>query len=327
MGSVRKRGKRWNAQVRVAGWNSFTKTFSSKSDALDWITQLEEKLRSHLKPDAPVCNNMRLGDLLLRYCLEVSPSHKGHIPEKYRLEKIAASWIGDLDIRYLNKQQFIKYRDDRLINVKGGTVVAELRLIKRVIQIAIRQWGIGIPYNPLNDLQFPKGSTSRNRRLLPGELEKLLIHASSQKNPLIAPIIEFAIETAMRRSEILNLQWRDIDLQSGFAFLYNTKNRDDRRVPLTKYCRTVLQRLPNSNPFVFPISATCIHLAWNRAKKKSDITDLRFHDLRHEGISRFFEMGLSVPEVALISGHKDVRQLFRYTHLNPENIYKKYPAF
>lgn len=327
MGSVRKRGKRWNAQVRVAGWNSFTKTFSCKSDALDWIALLEEKLRSHLKPDAPVSNKMKLGELLLRYCLEVSPSHKGHVPEKYRLEKIAASWIGDLDIRYLNKQQFIEYRDERLTNVRGGTVVAELRLIKRVIQIAIRQWGIGIPYNPLNDLQFPKGSTSRSRRLLPGELEKLLMHASNQKNPFIAPIIEFAIETAMRRSEILNLKWRNIDLELGFAFLFDTKNGDDRRVPLTKYCRTILNRLPRTNPYVFPISATCVHLAWNRAKKKSNITDLRFHDLRHEGISRFFEMGLSVPEVALISGHKDVRQLFRYTHLNPENIYKKYPAF
>jgi integrase len=57
------------------------------------------------------------------------------------------------------------------------------------------------------------------------------------------------------------------------------------------------------------------------------ITDLRFHDLRHEAVSRFFEMGMSVPEVALISGHKDMRQLFRYTHLNPENVFKKYAAF
>jgi len=71
----------------------------------------------------------------------------------------------------------------------------------------------------------------------------------------------------------------------------------------------------------------CLRLAWNRARNKAGITDLRFHDLRHEAVSRFFEMGMSVPEVALISGHKDVRQLFRYTHLNPENVFKKYEAF
>ena len=85
--------------------------------------------------------------------------------------------------------------------------------------------------------------------------------------------------------------------------------------------------LPKTNEQVFPISATCLRLAWNRARNKAGITDLRFHDLRHEAVSRFFEMGMSVPEVALISGHKDVRQLFRYTHLNPENVFKKYEAF
>jgi integrase len=78
---------------------------------------------------------------------------------------------------------------------------------------------------------------------------------------------------------------------------------------------------------VFPISATCLRLAWNRARNKAGITDLRFHDLRHEAVSRFFEMGMSVPEVALIYGHKDVRQLFRYTHLNSNNVFKKYEAF
>ena len=80
---------------------------------------------------------------------------------------------------------------------------------------------------------------------------------------------------------------------------------------------------PISEDTVFPISTNALRLAWERAKKRAGITGLRFHDLRHEAISRFFEMGLSVPEVALISGHKDVRMLFRYTHLKPENIAKK----
>ena len=78
---------------------------------------------------------------------------------------------------------------------------------------------------------------------------------------------------------------------------------------------------------MFPVSANCLRLAWERAKKKAEIKDLRFHDLRHEAVSQFFEMGMSVSEVALISGHKDVRQLFRYTHLNPKNAFKNYPAF
>ena len=82
----------------------------------------------------------------------------------------------------------------------------------------------------------------------------------------------------------------------------------------------------DSSKFVFPISANCLRLAWERCRDKSHIKGLRFHDLRHEAVSRFFEMGLSVPEVALISGHKDVRQLFRYTHLKPENLIAKYSS-
>ena len=111
--------------------------------------------------------------------------------------------------------------------------------------------------------------------------------SSFQRNIYIAPIIEFAIETGMRRSEILKLRWCDVDLENGFASLYDTKNGEDRRVPLTRRCIEVLQTVPRTHEQVFPVSATCLRLAWNRARNKAGITDLRFHDLRHEAASRF----------------------------------------
>ena len=246
MGSVRKRGKTWNAQVRISGWRSFTKSFKSKSDALCWIKALESNLKS---ADIPKVNigNITLKDLLQRYATE--------------------------------------------------------------------------------QLQLPPTHKSRKRRLVGNEKERLLSAACSQKNIYIAFIIEFAIETGMRRSEILKLRWFDIDFTNGFAFLFDTKNGEDRRVPLTKRCVRLLQKVPQVHEKVFPITANCLRPAWGRARAKADIKDLRFHDLRHEAISRFFEMGMTVPEVALISGHKDVRQLLRYTHLNPTNVFRKYKEF
>ena len=327
MGCVRKRGKSWNAQVRIAGWRSFTKSFKSKSDAKLWIDELERKLHSAPIPDIPIDRKIALGELLIKYADEVSPSHTGCVAETCRLKSIARRWIGELDIRYLTKQHFIQYRDDRITVVTGSSVGSELALMKRVLDTAVKKWGYGIPYNPIKDIEFPKGSTARTRRLVGDEKERLLIAASSQRNIYIASIIEFAIETGMRRSEILKLRWCDVDLENGFATLYDTKNGEDRRVPLTRKCIEVLQTVSQTDERVFPISATCLRLAWNRARKKAGITDLRFHDLRHEAVSQFFEMGMSVPEVALISGHKDVRQLFRYTHLNPENVFRKYEAF
>ena len=327
MGCVRKRGKSWNAQVRIAGWRSFTKSFKSKADAKLWIDALERKLHSAPIPDIPIDRKITLGELLIKYADKVSPSHKGCVAETCRLKSIARRWIGELDIRYLTKQHFIQYRDDRITVVTGSSVGSELALMKRVLDTAVKKWGYGIPYNPIRDIEFPKGSTARTRRLVGDEKERLLTAASLQRNIYIASIIEFAIETGMRRSEILKLRWCDVDLENGFASLYDTKNGEDRRVPLTRRCIEVLKTVPQTHEQVFPVSATCLRLAWNRARNKAGITDLRFHDLRHEAVSRFFEMGMSVPEVALISGHKDVRQLFRYTHLNPENVFKKYKAF
>jgi integrase len=80
----------------------------------------------------------------------------------------------------------------------------------------------------------------------------------------------------------------------------------------------------NDTLLPFPLTANALRLAWDRLKRKGNINGLHFHDLRHEAISRFFEKGLSIPEVALISGHKDVRQLFRYTHLKAEDVVKKF---
>ena len=73
----------------------------------------------------------------------------------------------------------------------------------------------------------------------------------------------------------------------------------------------------------FPINANAFRLAWDRLRNRAGLVDFRFHDLRHEALSRFFEMGLSIPEVALISGHKDVKMLMRYTHLRAKDLARK----
>ena len=161
MGCVRKRGKSWTAQVRISGWRNFTKSFSKKSDAVVWIRELEHKLRAAPMPEVCIDKKITLRELLLKYAEEISPTHKGVIAETYRLKSIARRWIGALDIRYLTKQHFIQYRDDRLKIVKGGSVGSELALMKRVLDTAVRKWGYGIPYNPIKDIEFPKGSSPR----------------------------------------------------------------------------------------------------------------------------------------------------------------------
>jgi integrase len=136
----------------------------------------------------------------------------------------------------------------------------------------------------------------------------------------------------MRRGEILGLQWRDIDHESRTARLHLTKNGDGRDVPLGPTAVGILtmrwegvasEGTPSPTSLVFPISANAVRLAWSRLLKRSGVDDLRFHDLRHEAVSRFFELGLTLPEVGLISGHRDARMLLRYTHLKPRAVAEK----
>ncbi len=127
----------------------------------------------------------------------------------------------------------------------------------------------------------------------------------------------------MRRGEIVSAQWADVDLENRTLHIPITKNGHARTIPLTPAAVIILNTLPRQSECIFPMSGNAVRLAWERLKRREGITDLRFHDLRHEAVSRFFEMGLTVPEVALISGHRDARMLFRYTHLRAEDVGKK----
>jgi len=124
----------------------------------------------------------------------------------------------------------------------------------------------------------------------------------------------------MRRSELLGLTWDDIDIKSKTAYLPDTKNGSSRTVPLSSKALAVIRNLDKTQLRLFPVSDNAIRLSWDKLKKRAKLKDLRFHDLRHEAISRFFEKGLSIAEVALISGHKDPRMLMRYTHLKAEDV-------
>ena len=124
----------------------------------------------------------------------------------------------------------------------------------------------------------------------------------------------------MRRSEMLSLTWSDIDETAGIAKLPDTKNGSSRMVPLSNAAISILENLPKDEFRVFATTEYAIRHGWDRLVARTGIDDLKFHDLRHEAISRFFEIGLTIGEVGKISGHKDIRMLYKYTHGNLNRI-------
>jgi integrase len=136
-------------------------------------------------------------------------------------------------------------------------------------------------------------------------------------------VIQLAVETGMRRSELLGMRWVDVDLEAHTVFLPNTKNGHHRTVALSPRAIEIMRATPRVDERMFPVSANALRLAWERLRRRAGVSGLRFHDLRHEAVSRFFEKGLNMPEVAAISGHRDPRMLMRYAHPKADSIAMK----
>ncbi|HQX27851.1 MAG TPA: site-specific integrase [Alphaproteobacteria bacterium] len=191
----------------------------------------------------------------------------------------------------------------------------------------MREWDLPLRENPLTKLKKLKVNNARSRRMEPEEWEAIKTAAVTCRNPFIMPLIKLAIETAMRRGELLALQWQHIEFETRTAHIPVTKNGYSRTIPLTGEAINILKEIQNmrfNDEEVFPgMSGNAADHAWDRIIERAKIKNLHFHDLRHEAISRFFEKGLSLPEVALISGHRDFRMLFRYTHLKAEDVAQK----
>lgn len=264
--------------------------------------------------------------ILERYLAEVSPNNRGHQVECYRIAKVMRSPLAEMSLQNLSASAIAIYRDDRLKEVMAGTVCRELHHIQHALSIAMREWGYHLEENPAAKVKKPKLNNARNRRVSQNEIERLIAELAAIDRHDVIAVIQFAVETGMRRGEILSLEWRHVDLKRRTAHLPRTKNGHARTVPLTNGAIAVLEKQSRKNSLVFAVSSDALKMCWRRIIAKTRIHDLHFHDLRHEAVSRFFEMGLSMPEVALISGHRDPRMLMRYTHLVPYQLAQKLAA-
>jgi len=324
MASIRKRGSSWQAQVRREGYSPVSKTFASKADAQAWARDQERTIdRAESPTPTRELKGLTVADLLCRYRDIVTPSKRGAEPERYRLGTLLAHQIAKVPLSKLSPASAAKYRDDRLALVQPGTVRRELAILQHCFALAKREWGIPLPCNPVLEIKLPDTAKARSRRLAQDDLTKLLDALKSNTAWYLRPLISLAVETGMRRGELLSIRWQDVNRKARTVSILKTKNGHPRTIPLTPKALETLSGLPWTSEYVFPVSPNAVRLAWERLRKRAGVQELRLHDLRHEAVSRFFEMGLTTPEVALISGHRDPRMLSRYTHLRPEKVAEK----
>ena len=324
MASIIKRNDKWFVRVRKHGQPSQSKTFNIKKDAQRWAVMIERELDQGLL--GSVDKSLTLGDLLKRYLKEVTPYKKSHDKETWRIKALLKRSISGVSLSNLNSAIISSYKYSRLTD-GARTTRYDLALIRHCLEFARLEWGYYLPINPVDLVSKPKLNKPRDRRVGKDDIDILMDALRHSKVTYLKPLILIAIETGLRQGELVKFMWSDVDLDSRLLKVRDTKNGEDRVVPMSNKALSILQSLPRLGATVFNASHSSLQNAWKRLIKRSGLIDLHFHDLRHEAISRFIERGLTIPEAASISGHKTQSMLLRYAHPDLSYIKKKVMSF
>lgn len=316
MASIRKlpSGK-WNVRITRIGFPTQTKTFISRVDADRWARSTESEMDRGSFVCRSKAESITLGAALERYMFEVTPHKKGSHQETKRIRQWLKSDLAKCSLASLKGADFAKYRDSRLAAGRASNSVRlELAIVSHLFTIARKEWDIPVD-NPVKDIRKPKVSNARSRRL-EGDEEARLFRAVGHKK--LRALITLALETGMRQSELVSLTWQEIDLEKSIIKKADSKNGEARVIPLTTKAKAALGDRGIGRLF------TCFpRQAWNDAVKAAGLIDFKFHDLRHEAVSRLFELGMNPMEVSAVSGHKTLQMLKRYTHLKPADLLMK----
>jgi integrase len=215
-----------------------------------------------------------------------------------------------------------KYKAARLEKVTPASVNRELACLKHMYTKAI-EWGY-VKMNPAKGVRLLKEPPGRLRYLNPEEIERLVSACASH----IRPIVITALNTGMRKSEILNLRWQEIDLVNRKITIINAKNNESRIIPINQTLYQDLLALSQKamGEYVFPgrngRPFKEIKKAFHSALKTAGIEDFRFHDLRHTFGSHLVMQGVDLKTVQQLMGHKEIKMTMRYSHLSPEYVQK-----
>ncbi|KVZ57563.1 site-specific integrase [Burkholderia ubonensis] len=323
MATFQKRGNSWRAIVRKAGHKPISASFDSKAEAAAWATATEAKLND----GGEVLEDNTIGiptvaGLLNRYALEVSPNKRGERWEVIRLEMLCRNFkVFGKPISRFSPQDMADWRDERLASVSAASVNRELNLISAVFTTAIKEWRMPIKANPVHMIRRPGGTRPRKRRVDDAEVQAIcsalkwdMKSAPELSMHYIAWSFAFAVETAMRRGEILKMMRRHLHLSERYVHLPSTKNNEDRNVPLSTKAIEMIAMLGDGEPddYLVPVNAASFDTLFREAKKKVGLVDLHFHDSRREAATRMSKLLSNVLELAAVTGHKSLKMLQVY---------------
>lgn len=243
-----------------------------------------------------------------------------HARDEYTIKRLLPAF-GHLMLAEITTELVSDYRDERLKSVRPATVYQELALMRRMFNVARREWK-WTKENPVSDLSFSVGNKNARDRWLTLEEERLLL--SKAANPSwLRPLLIVALHTGMRRGEILDLMWRDLDFNRRLITIQKSKNGEKRGIPMSQtvfLCLKNWGRVVDISGRVFPFAVRSLRAAFEKTLEKAGIENFHFHDLRHTFATRLVQKGVDLYKVKELLGHKTINMTMRYAHHYPESL-------
>ena len=348
MGSITTRKRKngsssHSAQIRImrGGVTVYqeSQTFDRKQAATAWLKRREGELAQPGALDRAMREGATVAEMIDQYIDQVGTMRPLGKTKLATLKAIASSWLGEVMDCDLSSQVLVEYATWRAGPEGGGvtpqTVGNDLSHLGAVLAVAKPAWGYEVDPHAMTDARkvlrkmgLTSRSKERNRRPTLEELDLLLQHFADmqQRRPSsinMLKVIGFALFSTRRQDEITRILWEDVDAEHKRVLVRDMKN-PGQKIGNNVWCSlpdeawAILQSMPRECAEVFPYNSSSVSAAWIRACKFLQIDDLHFHDLRHEGVSRLFEMAWDIPRVASVSGHRDWNSLRRYTHLRKQ---------
>ncbi len=322
-------------QIRMKGHAPAFASFERLTDARKWAVQTEAAIREGRYFTTSESQKHTLGEAIDRYVRDVLPHKK---PSSIYSQTIQLTWwkerLGCFVLADITPPVIAESRDALLngethLHAKrsNSTVVRYMAVLSHLFTVAMKEWG-WVDDSPMRRVSKPKEPRGRVRFLSDDERARLLIACKESRCPYLYPVVVLALSTGMRKMEMLSLTWADVDLGRAVITLQETKNGERRAVPLVGHAFDLLQDLAKTRridtPMLFPAPFRhgyapkhCdIQSAWDWAVKRAELTDFRFHDLRHSAASYLAMNGASLAEIAEVLGHKTLQMVKRYAHLS-----------
>lgn len=328
---VGKTGKTtWRVRVRRHGGPWLTKSFTRKMDAEAWARGIEHQLDAGEHVPSSEARKRTLADAIDRYLTVTLPQSK-HQKNSREQTRLLHWWKDEMGTRALVSitPAAIAEVRDRLAStpnrfgkvLSGSTINRRITALSACLTVCVKEYG-WLQKNPIPNVTRMPDSKGRERFLTNDERKALLAECEASRCDALAPLVKLALATGARKGELIGLLWANVDLERRVIRFVDTKNGDNRTVPLAATAVQVLKewkkgRLPVGT--VFPMTVHDVNIPWRAARDAAGLHDFRFHDLRHSAASYLAMSGASLMDIAAILGHKTLAMVKRYSHLSEQH--------